>query len=64
MSQTAINFTGFAGVTDIAIIIVYNGVSTWEAYAGDQKRSNLSYTLSSTDNLQIKSAWLGPSINK
>ena len=61
LSQTAI--TGYEGVTDVAIIIVYNGVSTWEAYAGDQRRSNIIYTLSSTDNLQIKSAWGGPSIN-
>ena len=32
-------------------------------HAGDQRRSNTSYTLSSTDNLQIESAWGGPSIN-
>ena len=31
--------------------------------AGDQRRSTISYTLKSTDSLQIKTGWWGPGIN-
>ena len=43
LSQTVIAFTN----------LPFNGVTTWEAYTGDQRRSTISYTLKSTDSLQI-----------
>jgi hypothetical protein len=63
LSETVIAFTNLPGVTDIAVLITFNGVTTWEAYLGDQRRSTISYTLKSTDSLQIKTGWWGPSIN-
>ena len=63
LSETVIAFTNLPGVTDLAVLITFNGVTTWEAYAGDQRRSTISYTLKSTDSLQIKTGWWGPSIN-
>jgi hypothetical protein len=65
LSQTVIAFTNLPGVrdTDIAVLITFNGVTTREAYAGDQRRGTISYTLKSTDNLQIKAGWWGPGIN-
>ena len=38
LSQTAISFTGYEGVTDVAIIIAFNGVSTWEACRRSKKK--------------------------
>jgi hypothetical protein len=52
-----ITFTNLPGVTDIAVLITFNGVTTWEAYAGDQRRCTVCYTLKSTDTLQIKTVW-------
>jgi hypothetical protein len=63
LSSTIIAWTNLAGLTDIAVLITFNGVTNWEAYAGDQRRSTISYTLKSTDSLQIKTGWWGPSIN-
>jgi hypothetical protein len=63
LSETIIAFTNLPGMVDIAVLITFNGVTTWEAYAGDQRRSTISYTLKSTDSLQIKTGWWGPSIN-
>jgi hypothetical protein len=63
LSETIIAFTNLPGMVDIAVLITFNGVTTWEAYAGDQRRSTISYTLKSTDSLQIKTGWWGPNIN-
>ena len=54
LSSTIIAWTNLPGLTDIAVLITFNGVTNWEAYAGDQRRSTISYTLKSTDSLQIK----------
>jgi hypothetical protein len=52
-----ITFTNLPGVTDISVLITFNGVTTWEAYAGDQRRGTVCYTLKSTDTVQIKTVW-------
>ena len=57
LSETIIAFTNLPGVTDISVLITFNGVTTWEAYAGDQRRGTVCYTLKSTDTLQIKTVW-------
>ena len=43
--QTVIGFTNLPGVTDITVFITVNGVTTWESYARDRRRSSISYTL-------------------
>ena len=61
LSSTIIAWTNLPGLTDIAVLITFNGVTNWEAYTGDQRRSTITYTLKSTDSLQIKT--VGPAIN-
>jgi len=61
LSSTIIAWTTY--INDIAVLITFNGVTNWEAYAGDKRRNTISYTLNSTDSLQIKSGWWSPSIN-
>ncbi len=62
--QPAVNATSL--LTDLAIMLAtnqqYNSVFVYEAYDGYRRRASpFTYTLSSTDYLQIKSAWDGPS---
>jgi hypothetical protein len=45
LSSTIIAWTNLAGLNDIAILITFNGVTNREAYAGDNRRSSISYTL-------------------
>ncbi len=61
LSSTIIAWTTY--INDIAVLITFNGVTNWEAYAGDQRRTTISYTLNSTDSLQIKTGWWPLTIN-
>ena len=44
LSQTLINFTSFPTVLSegLALLITFNGVTTWETYAGDHRRRSIS----------------------